>query len=120
MPSALGSIRSVWPTLGRRSGCASGLVGTDSAFCYGRGMRAVSALGILVMLGLAFLLCPRERRRHVKLRPVLFGVGLLLVLAALLLRTPLHGLFFLANAAVERLLGFAREGAIFVFGRLVA
>ncbi len=82
-------------------------------------MRITSLLGMLVMLGLAFALCPGERRRHVKLRPVLFGVVLLLVLAALLLRTPLNRLFDLANTAVERLLGFSRQGASFVFGGLV-
>ncbi|HEV8244684.1 MAG TPA: nucleoside transporter C-terminal domain-containing protein [Polyangiaceae bacterium] len=82
-------------------------------------MRITSLLGILVMLGLAFALCPRDRRRQVKLRPVLFGVGLLLLLAALLLRTPLNRLFDLANTAVERLLGFSHDGASFVFGKLV-
>ncbi len=83
-------------------------------------MRVTSLLGMLVMLGLAFALCPRERRRHVKPRPVLVGVGLLLLLAALLLRTPLNRFFDLANTAVERLLGFSHQGASFVFGNLVS
>jgi concentrative nucleoside transporter, CNT family len=83
-------------------------------------MRALSLLGILTMLGIAFLLCPRERRRAVNPRPVLAGVLLLLVVAALLLLTPLKGAFLLANGAVERMLGFSRAGASFVFGNLVA
>jgi CNT family concentrative nucleoside transporter len=43
---------------------------------------------------------------------------LLVGIAVLVLRTPVRGLFSLANAAVERLLGFSRQGAEFVFGKL--
>ncbi|HEY3500891.1 MAG TPA: nucleoside transporter C-terminal domain-containing protein [Polyangiaceae bacterium] len=81
--------------------------------------RIVSALGVVVMLGLAFAACPRERRRHVNLRTLGGGLLLLLVAALLVLRTPVRGLFSLANRGVERLLGFSAEGARFVFGKLV-
>jgi CNT family concentrative nucleoside transporter len=70
------------------------------------------------MLGMAYALCPRERRAHVAWRTVGFGVGMLLVLALLFLRTPLSAFFGVANTAVERLLAFSRDGASFVFGRL--
>jgi concentrative nucleoside transporter, CNT family len=82
-------------------------------------LRAVGLIGVVVMLGIAFLLCPRERRRAINPRPVLAGVALLFLLAALLLLTPLSGLFQLANTGVDRLLGFSRAGASFVFGNLV-
>src|SRR3954470_15922716 len=80
--------------------------------------RAVSALGMLVMMALAFALCPRDRRRLVKLRTV--GVGLLLLLgfALIVLRTPASIVFELGNDAVDRLLAFSRAGSSFVFGRL--
>ena len=81
--------------------------------------RLISAFGVLVMLGLAFALCPRERRRSVNLRTVGFGLGPLAILAVLVLRTPLRSLFSSLNTGFDRLLGFSRDGASFVFGRLV-
>jgi CNT family concentrative nucleoside transporter len=81
-------------------------------------LRLLGAFGIVAMLGVAYALCPRERRGHVAWRTVGLGVGLLLLLALLFLRTPLSAFFGLANAAVERLLAFSRDGASFVFGRL--
>ncbi|HVJ14577.1 MAG TPA: Na+ dependent nucleoside transporter N-terminal domain-containing protein, partial [Polyangiaceae bacterium] len=82
-------------------------------------MRFVGLIGVVAMLGIAFLLCPRERRRSINPRPVLAGVGMLFLLAALLLLTPLSALFQLANTGVDHLLGFSRAGASFVFGNLV-
>lgn len=80
--------------------------------------RAVSVVGALSMLALAFALCPKERRRHVSLRTVGVGILLLFGIAVLVLRTPVRGLFTLANAGVERLLGFSHAGASFLFGKL--
>jgi concentrative nucleoside transporter, CNT family len=82
--------------------------------------RLVSALGALVILGVAWLFCPRELKFRV--RPRTIGVGLLLLvgIAVLVLKTPISGLFSLGNALVERLLGFTAEGARFVFGGLVS
>jgi len=80
--------------------------------------RLVSLLGAGAMLGLAFALCPRDRRRRVNLRTVGAGLLVLLVVAVLVLRTPVRGLFSVANSAVERLLGFSHEGASFLFGKL--
>ena len=70
------------------------------------------------MLLAAFVACPRELRGNVNRRTVLGGLGLLLVLSLLVLRTPVAGLFGYANGAVNHLLGFTREGARFVFGGL--
>ncbi|HYO98099.1 MAG TPA: nucleoside transporter C-terminal domain-containing protein [Polyangiaceae bacterium] len=81
--------------------------------------RLTSALGALILLGLALALCPRERRRAVSGRSVGGGLLVLLVVAVLVLKTPLTRLFHLANAAVDALLGYTRQGARFVFGGLV-
>jgi CNT family concentrative nucleoside transporter len=82
------------------------------------GERAVSAFGMLVMMALAFALCPRDRRRLVRLRTVGGGLLMLIVFALVVLRTPANRLFLLANDGVDRLLAFSRAGSSFVFGRL--
>ncbi|MES1174624.1 MAG: nucleoside transporter C-terminal domain-containing protein [Myxococcales bacterium] len=82
------------------------------------GERAVSAFGMLVMMALAFALCPRYRRRLVKLRTVGGGLLVLIVFAVIVLRTPASRLFLLGNDLVDRLLAFSRDGASFLFGRL--
>jgi CNT family concentrative nucleoside transporter len=73
---------------------------------------------MLVMMALAFALCPRDRRRLVRLRTVGGGLLLLILFALAVLRTPANRLFLLANDGVDRLLAFSRAGASFVFGRL--
>ncbi len=82
--------------------------------------RLVSAVGVVVMMAIAYLLCPSERRRRVNLRTIGLGLLLLLGFAFVVLRTPANRAFILANNAVEGLLGFSRQGAEFVFGSLVS
>jgi concentrative nucleoside transporter, CNT family len=82
--------------------------------------RLVSALGIAVMMGIAYALCPRERRRHVRWRTVAIGLLLVLVFAWIVLQTPARGAFGWANDAVNRLLEFSQRGARFLFGSLVS
>jgi CNT family concentrative nucleoside transporter len=82
--------------------------------------RLTSALGIVVLMAIAYLLCPRDRRRRVSLRTVGFGLAILLGFAVLVLRTPVRHVFQWANTAVNSLLGFSRQGAEFVFGGLVS
>ena len=77
-----------------------------------------SALGVLIILGLAYALCPRGRRSHVSWRTVLIGLALLFAAAAIVLLTPARVVFGWGNAAVEGLIGFANRGADFVFGSL--
>jgi CNT family concentrative nucleoside transporter len=81
--------------------------------------RLTSALGALVLLALAYAMCPRDRRRHVNLRTVGFGLLMLVVFALLVLKTPVSLVFVWANSAVDRLLEFSRSGASFMFGKLV-
>jgi concentrative nucleoside transporter, CNT family len=80
--------------------------------------RLNSALGVFVMMGLAYAVCPRERRRHVSLRTIGWGLSLLVGFALLVLRTPLNRGFVLANHGVDLLLEQSRVGARFVFGGL--
>ncbi len=79
--------------------------------------RLHSAFGLLVLIGLAWS-CSSSRRSFPK-RLVLWGVGLQLAMALLLLRTPPGRAFFVgANAAFVRLLAYTEEGVAFVFGPL--
>ncbi len=81
--------------------------------------RLTSAFGALVLLAIAYALAPRDRRHAVSFRTVGGGLLLLLLMAVLVLKTPVTRLFGVANDAVEALLGFTHEGARFVFGGLV-
>lgn len=77
--------------------------------------RAVSCLGLLVFVAVAWLLS--ENRRRVSLRLVLSGIALQFVLASLLLGTePGRMAFHLADRFVRRMISFSDAGAAFVFG----
>ena len=78
--------------------------------------RLRSAFGVLLVLGIAYALCPKDRRARVRWRPVLAGFGVLLVFALLVLRTPVRGMFQAANDGFEALIGYSDRGAAFVFG----
>jgi CNT family concentrative nucleoside transporter len=80
--------------------------------------RFTSGLGVLALMGLAFLLCPNARRRAVKLRTVGGGLLILIVVAVIVLKTPVRDGFGAATDAVNALLGFSDRGAEFVFGKL--
>jgi CNT family concentrative nucleoside transporter len=80
--------------------------------------RLISAFGVIVMMAIAYALCPRGRRRSVAWRTVAWGTVILFVFAFIVLKTPARGAFRVANDAVERLLGFSAQGAEFLFGPL--
>jgi len=82
--------------------------------------RWQSGFGALVILGFAFLLCPRVLRGRVRWRTIGAGLLLLVVLAGLVLRTPLNRVFDWASRAVNAFLELSNEGASFVFGPLVS
>lgn len=82
--------------------------------------RAHSLLGVAALLFTAWAIGPRPTRRNVNLRTTGGALLVLLLFAWLVLKTPLNAAFRVANAAVERLLGFAHQGAVFVFGGLVS
>ena len=79
--------------------------------------RLISAVGLLVLLGLAWL-CSTHRTR-INGRTVAWGVALQLVFALLILKTgPGRWIFSQLNDAVVLLLSFQDEGSKFVFGTL--
>ncbi len=81
-------------------------------------LRAVSAVGFFVMIGLAW--AASADRRAFPLRAVLWGIGLQFALAVILLRTQIgHGFFGAVNTGVNRFLLYANEGTRFVFGPLM-
>ncbi len=81
------------------------------------GLRLMSALGLMLMLVLAWALS--ENRRVLNVRVILWGLGLQLALGLLLLRTGLRdGFFEGARAAFDVLYDATAEGAQFVFGSL--
>ena len=82
------------------------------------GGRAVSALGLVAMMAVAWA-CSTDRRR-VPWRTVIWGLAIQLALAALLLKTEVGARFFGgANDAVNAVIGYTDAGVRFVFGALV-
>jgi concentrative nucleoside transporter, CNT family len=80
--------------------------------------RAVAALGLVALVGVAWL-ASRERRRF-PVRIVVFGVGLQLALGVLLLRTVAgRAVFGAMNDAVAAIVAYTNAGVRFVFGPLV-
>ncbi len=81
-------------------------------------MRAVSALGFVAMIAIAWAFS--TDRRGFPWRTVAAGVGLQLALALLLLKTPVGRLFFEGmSAIVGALVRYTEAGSGFVFGALV-
>jgi concentrative nucleoside transporter, CNT family len=80
--------------------------------------RAVSLLGLLVFIAMAWLMS--VNKRAITWRPVIWGVGLQVIFALLILKTaPGRGLFEQLNRIFTSLLGYTTEGARFIFGNLV-
>lgn len=82
--------------------------------------RLISVLGLVVFLGIAYLLS--ENREEVNFKTVIGGVALQLIFAFIILVIPQgQALFEILTEFVATILGFAVEGAEFVFGeQLVA
>jgi CNT family concentrative nucleoside transporter len=80
--------------------------------------KATSLLGLLVFIGVAWLLS--VNRRAVSWRVVAWGLGLQFAFALLILLTPPGRAFFEGlNGVFVALLGYTNEGASFLFGNLV-
>ena len=80
--------------------------------------RSISLLGLLVFIAMAFGLS--VNRRAVRWRPVIWGVGLQVVFALLIIKTRYgRELFAGLNTVFTNLLGYTTEGARFIFGNLV-
>lgn len=76
--------------------------------------RFQGLIGVAVLLAIAWLLS--NNRSRINLRIVVWGLGLQLLLAILILRSPLGYPFFsLLDRGVGQLLSFSDEGASFLF-----
>lgn len=81
-------------------------------------MRFVGILGILAILGIAYLLS--SDRKAIRPRLVLWGLGIQLGLALFILKTPLgQSIFKGLGEIVSKILHYSDDGASFIFGRLV-
>jgi CNT family concentrative nucleoside transporter len=79
--------------------------------------RLTGVLGLLTMLGLAFAFS--TNRRAIRLKTVLWGLGLQIAFALFVLKVPQgQRLFEGAGNAVKGLLDYSYEGSKFVFGQL--
>src|SRR6267154_5602057 len=79
--------------------------------------RFSGVLGILVLLSLAYVFS--TNRRAIRLKTVLWGLGLQFLFAVLVIRFPLGiKVMAVAGAAVTHFLGYSLDGAKFVFGNL--
>jgi CNT family concentrative nucleoside transporter len=80
--------------------------------------RLVSVLGMITLLFIAWLLS--VNRAMIPWRVVLWGLGLQILFALLILKTPVGEAFFTwINNVIVSLLGFTEAGARFLFGNLV-
>lgn len=80
--------------------------------------RFISFFGILVFLGIAWLLS--ENRKKVDFKVVGYGIGLQFIFALFILKTPPgEMIFFFLNKIFTKMLDFTNEGAEFVFGGLL-
>jgi len=77
--------------------------------------RVISALGLVVFIGLAYLFS--ANRKAVRWRPIVFGIGLQVVLAIVIIKTPAgFAVFSFIGTLVKKFLDFSDAGARFVFG----
>ena len=81
--------------------------------------HAVSVVGFLVFVGLAWLLS--NNRRQVAWKTVVAGVALQLLIGLIIFRLPVsHRILLWLNDAVLALLNASRAGSLFLFGPLAA
>ena len=76
--------------------------------------RFTGLLGIAAILATAWLLS--RHKKAIKLRILLWGMGLQFGFAVLVLKTNFGKIFQAASVAVTAMLGYAEEGSAFVFG----
>jgi CNT family concentrative nucleoside transporter len=82
------------------------------------GLRAVSVLGLGIMIGIAWL--ASTDRSRVPWRSVAWGVGIQLTLGVILLKTGAGRLFFAGvKVGVDKLLAYTNAGTSFLFGPLL-
>jgi CNT family concentrative nucleoside transporter len=80
--------------------------------------RLTGLLGLAVILAVAWLLS--THRKAIKLRILLWGLGLQLAFALLVLKTPFRDVLQKISAGVAAMFKYAEAGSTFVFGKLGA
>ena len=79
--------------------------------------RFTGIIGIIIILGLAFLWS--NNRKAINYRLVITGLVLQIVLAIFILKVPIgQEIFYWLGKAINKLLDFSKEGALFIFGDL--
>ncbi len=79
--------------------------------------RFTGVIGIIIILGLAFLWS--NNRRKINYRLVITGLLLQITLAIFILKVPIgQDIFYWMGKAINKLLDFSKEGGLFVFGDL--
>jgi concentrative nucleoside transporter, CNT family len=79
--------------------------------------RFTGVIGILIILGMAFLWS--NNRKAINYRLVITGLLLQVGLAIFILKVPIgQEIFYWLGKAINKLLDFSKEGALFVFGDL--
>jgi CNT family concentrative nucleoside transporter len=79
--------------------------------------RFTGIIGIIIILGLAFLWS--NNRKAINYRLVITGLILQIALAIFILKVPIgQDIFYWLGKAINKLLDFSKEGALFVFGDL--
>ena len=76
--------------------------------------RLTGLLGLVVILAVAWLLS--RHKRQIKLRILLWGLGLQFAFAVIVLKTSAGKLFQAASVAVTAMIGYSEYGSKFVFG----
>ncbi len=79
--------------------------------------RFTGLLGIAAILGVAWAMS--RHRREIKLKVVLWGLGLQVGFALLVLETPVGNVFKAVSGGVVAMLSYAQVGSTFVFGDLL-
>src|SRR5579863_10354486 len=76
--------------------------------------RFTGLLGLLAIVAVAYLFS--KHRSQIKLRVIVWGLGLQFGFAFLVLKTPLERAFVVVSNGVNHLLDYASAGSSFVFG----
>ena len=80
--------------------------------------QIVGSLGIGILLGIAYLLS--ENKKNINSKTVLWGLGLQIFFALVILKTPIgRPLFSFFDTAITKLISFADTGSEFLFGSQV-
>ncbi len=76
--------------------------------------RLTGILGVIALLGIAYLMS--NNRKKISMRVVLWGLGLQLIFAVFILKTPIGLPFFnFIDKVVKKLLSFSEDGSAFLF-----